>query len=736
MEPASPDSSAAPSEHVVQFYDCDSYLVESVGRFVGAGLGGGDTVVVIATEPHRVELEKSLVDRGLDVGRARAEGRYVAMDAAATLSQVMLEGLPDPQRFADVVGGTLRQAAAAPASQVRAFGEMVTLLWADGKPEAALRLEELWNDLARELPFSLLCAYPIGAFQHPEQSPAFREICDAHGGVIPAEIHTALASPEERRRAIAHLQQQVGTLEAEIARRRLADHSVSRLAAIVESSDDAIIGKTLDGVVTSWNSAAERIFGYAAAEMVGQPISRIIPPEQKDDFPRILGTIRRGERVEHFETVRLRKDGRRIHVSLTVSPIRDATGRVIGASKIARDVTERKRMDAEREQLLGIIQRAAAEAEEASRSKDEFLAMLAHELRNPLSAVRNAVVSARLDRTRLDHALEIACRQTEQLGRLVDDLLDMSRITLGRVRLNREPTSVAAILRGAVETTRFLIEDRGHLLSLSLPPDDLRVDGDPVRLEQVVVNLLNNAAKYTEPGGRIDLSAKGRNGEAVIRVRDSGIGIAPDMLARIFNPFVQAGRGLDRARGGLGIGLTVVRSFVTLHGGRVEAHSAGLGKGAEFVVRLPVSATSRAPAAPRETVAGSPTAARILVVEDNPDAAEGLMMLLEVFGHRVRLARDGPTALEDARADAPDVMLVDIGLPGMDGYEVARRVRQQPELRRVVLTALTGYSSEEAKRRTVAAGFDHHLVKPVDPARLRSFIAQVAPSGPTNSVGR
>jgi two-component system, chemotaxis family, CheB/CheR fusion protein len=509
---------------------------------------------------------------------------------------------------------------------------------------------------------------------------------------------------------------------------RVESEVAARLAAIVESSDDAIVGKSLEGIVTSWNRGAERLFGYTADEMVGQSILRIIPSDRQGEFSKILGTIRRGDRVDHFETERVHKDGHRIFVSLTVSPIRDASGSVVGASKIARDVTDRRKLDAEREEMLGVVQLARAEAELASRFKDEFLVTLSHELRSPLSAVQSAIMSARLDEGGREHALEIAYRQGEQLTRLVDDLLDLARIKQGRIRLNRESVSVVELLERAVETTRSLVERRRHTLSVSLPPAALRVHGDALRLAQAVVNLVTNAAKYTQPGGRIELRASAEGHEAVIRVRDNGSGIPPDLLQGIFEPYVQAPHRRERGEAGLGIGLTVVQNFMALHGGRVEAFSEGIGKGAEFVVHLPAAAETVARAPDKDVVARGPLgeAADILVVEDNPDAAEGLALLLKAFGQRVRVAKDGPTALEAAGADAPTLMLVDIGLPGMDGYEVARRARQLPGLRSIVMVALTGFGYEEDRKRALAAGFDAHFTKPVDPAILRSLVARVA----------
>jgi PAS domain S-box-containing protein len=392
------------------------------------------------------------------------------------------------------------------------------------------------------------------------------------------------------------------------------------------------------------------------------------------------------------------------------------------AERIALGIERSARIDAER--------RVRETLEASNRTKDEFLAMLGHELRNPLSAVRNAVATATRDESRRPRALEIAERQAEQLGRLIDDLLDVARITQGRITLRKERVHLNEIIEHAMESTRSLIESRGLELSIAIAPEPIRVDADPARLQQVLVNLLSNAAKYTEPGGRIDLTSERRGDEVVVRIRDTGIGIAPEMLPRIWDLFTQSDRALDRAQGGLGIGLTVARRLVELHGGRIEAFSEGLGAGAEFVVTLPAlpaASEEVRPPVPPEPVPRR--TARVLVVEDNRDAAESLLMLLELLGHRVRAVYDGVTALDAARANTPDVMLIDIGLPDMDGYEIARRVRRDPDLKQVVLVALTGYGREEDKQQAMAAGFDYHLVKPVSPDALHGLVTRLTKEG-------
>jgi PAS domain S-box-containing protein len=799
-----------------------------------------------------------------------------------------------------------------------------------------------------------------------------------------------------------------------VAERRHAERERHRLAAIVDSSQDAIVSKTLDSVVRSWNAAAEEMFGYSAAEMIGEPITRLIPPERVEEEEMILARLRRGERVEHYETVRVRKDGRLIDVSLTISPIRDGYGRIVGASKIARDITERKRADAalreseQRFRLLadtvpaiiwtaapdgaitwandrwsefagakleesgrrwpelvlhpddrtrwlaawtralrdgtpleielrlrrydgvhrwcvtravplrdgsgriaqwvgttndidhrkraeettrflaeasaalasltdpestlqqvaslsvpqfadwcavdvleidGTVRRMAvahadptrrdlvrelerryppsanarrgflqavrtgesewaatipddllaglaedeehlrilrgvglrsyvsvplksrlrvlgamtfaiagsgrvyepndvraaedlasrtviamenanllATLREADRRKDEFLAMLAHELRNPLAPIRNAAQILRLQGSSGQDLLwsaDVIERQVHQMTRLVDDLLDVSRITRGKIELRKEAVELASVVRSAVEASRPLIEKWEHQLTVVVPPEPIRLEADATRLAQVLSNILTNAAKYTDQGGHIRLAVERLGDEVLVRVKDDGIGIPKDALPRIFDMFTQLPGSLDRSEGGLGIGLTLVRRLVELHGGAVEARSEGPGKGSEFIVRLPIA---RDAARLREPSVGDLTGVaprRILVVDDNRDAAESLGMLLEMIGNEVRLAHDGLEAVTAAAEFRPDVVLLDLGLPKLNGYEAARAIREGTGGDGVLLVALTGWGQEEDRRRSRAAGFDHHLTKPVDFEALRKLLASV-----------
>jgi PAS domain S-box-containing protein len=502
-------------------------------------------------------------------------------------------------------------------------------------------------------------------------------------------------------------------------RKRVGD-AERLLAAIVESSDDVIISKTLDGTITSWNRAAERTFGYTAAEALGRHISLIAPPEGAEDMERILARIRRGERVDHYETKRRAKDGRIIDVSLTVSPVRDEAGTIVGASKVARDISDKKRSDE-------ALKRSEERLRDANRRKDEFLAMLAHELRNPLSAINSAVqVARRSDAAQaLDWSTDVVQRQVKHLARLLDDLLDVSRISRGKIQLREEVVDAALIINSAVETVRPLIDGRKHELTVSFRAGPLRVKADPVRLEQVVVNLLTNAARYTPPGGRVWLTAERDGADVVIEVRDTGVGIPPEHLPQMFELFTQGHHTLARTEGGLGIGLTLVKNLVEMHGGTVVASSEGEGQGSQFAVRLPaVEAPPAEPApAPQAADRTAARASRILVVDDNADSARGLARLLKLLGHEVRTAHDGPAAVAAARAECPDVVLLDIGLPGMDGYEVARQLRETQNGHRPVIIGVSGYGQEDDRRRAREAGFDHHLVKPIDHDTLLSLLS-------------
>ena len=695
----------------------------------------------------------------------------------------------------------------------------------------------------------------------------------------------------------------VSEVARDIEAQKGGERASSQLAAIVESSDDAVVSKSLEGIIQSWNAGAERIFGYTADEIIGKHITTIIPAELQDEERTIIDRIRTGERIEHFDTIRLGKNGRRIAVSLTVSPIRDPRGTIIGASKIARDITDRQRahreihesrhklaseasalarlseastrlwesknlatgldeilstvmaladstkgniqllnpgrntlsivaqegfdagflatfehMSAEDRgascgraltarrpviiedvladetyapfhevaraagyravvsvplfgadgsklgaisvhfpnphrpteaqmrrlqvycrQASDFIQRIGLEhtlrereaaLRDADRRKDEFLALLAHELRNPLAPILYAVSALRhpaATAEQKDRSYDVVERQVAHMSRLLDDLLDISRITLGTVALKKEPTSLATAIETSIETAQPFIDAKRHELTIDLPGHPVLFEADPVRLAQIFSNLLINAAKYTTRGGHIELSATNGDGQVIVSVRDSGIGIAAEMMPKIFNLFSQAQPALGRTEEGLGVGLTMVRALVELHGGTIEARSEGIGHGSEFIVRLPVGQLSQSPEEPINGKSMAPSRPlRVLVVDDNRDAADSCAMMLKFSGHQVETAYNGTRALQVGESFRPHVVLLDIGLPDINGYEVARRIRDSAWGAELPLVAVTGWGKEEDRERAYAAGFDHHLTKPVVPEAVESVVSAIA----------
>jgi PAS domain S-box-containing protein len=676
------------------------------------------------------------------------------------------------------------------------------------------------------------------------------------------------------------------TVIQDITERKKAQRAQTLLGAIIESSDDAIISKDLNGMIMSWNRGAERLFGYLEQEVIGKSITILIPSERYEEEVEILRRLRQGERIEHYETLRLTKDGRWVNVSLTISPIRDDKGQIIGASKIARDITERKQIEttvqkqSERlrlmweaasvlltteepdkmlrglfhkialhfgldtyfnfmvnhtgdalqlESCIGIPEEVAQtitrlefgqavcgnvalrgapitatfiqesddsmtqlvnsfgiraytcnplmadgrllgtlsfasrtrdqfeadeleflrtithyvtvayerlrlvrELKDNDRRKDEFLATLAHELRNPLAPLRNGLQILRLAEDNPDtveQARAMMDRQVQQMVRLIDDLLDLSRISQGKIDLRKERVNLSVILENAIEISRPLIEQSGHRFTCNLPLEPVFVDADVTRLAQVFANLLNNAAKYTRKEGRIQLNVRQQGSEVVVSVKDNGIGIPVFMLTKVFEMFIQVNPS-GVSQDGLGIGLSIARRLVEMHGGTIEAHSEGNGAGSEFIVRLPtlLPATARRQAPNAESEKDKASAGwRILVADDNEDSAASMAILMKMLGNDVRTASDGLSAVKEAALFRPDVILMDIGMPEMDGYEACRHIREQPWGREIVIIALTGWGQEEDRRQSQEAGFTHHLVKPVDLSALERLLAQLPP---------
>ncbi|HTD13663.1 MAG TPA: PAS domain S-box protein [Chthoniobacterales bacterium] len=543
----------------------------------------------------------------------------------------------------------------------------------------------------------------------------------------------------------------------DVTLRNQANFVSRRLAAIVDNSDDAIVAKDLNGIITSWNQGAQRIFGYSAEEMIGTSIKRIIAPDRQQEEDQILARLRQGERVDHFDTVRVTKDGRELHVSLTISPIKDTNGKVIGASKIARDITDRKlaeaalrgaqkaaeEANAEKARLLDSERIARAEAERANRVKDEFLATLSHELRTPLNAMLGWAAILR-EKESLDQqvtqGLEAIDRNSRIQAQIIDDLLDMSRIISGKVRLDVQPLDLPAILLEAVDTMRATASQKGIRLQTVIDPLNASILGDPNRLQQVFWNLLSNAIKFTPKGGRVQVSLQRVNSHVDVTVIDTGEGIPPDFLPYIFNRFQQADASITRRHGGLGLGLAIVKNLVELHGGTVQAKSDGVGQGATFIVSLPLtvfhpppdgeewehpkSTPNELPSRPDVSLKG----VRVLAVDDDADARSLLKVMLESAGATAYLAGSAQEGLEQLLNQEVDVLICDIGMPETDGYALLRQIRtlDDPQKSEVAAVALTAYARLQDRMEAMQAGFQNHLPKPVEPAELLAVVHSLA----------
>lgn len=649
---------------------------------------------------------------------------------------------------------------------------------------------------------------------------------------------------------------------------RDAEELRSRLAAIVESSDDAIISKTLDGMIVTWNEGATRTFGFSPEEAIGRPITILIPPDRLDEEPAILARLRQGERIDHFETVRRRKDGTLIDISLTVSPVRNAAGEIVGASKIARDIsqqkraeealrlsgqrfrlmadsapvfiwisdqakariwfnkgwlnftgrpidkeqgfgwtqnvheddlahclqtygegfdtrkpfrseyrirradgqarwiieqasplfegpggsfsgyigscvdiTESKQLQAEREETLKAERAAREEAERVGRLKDEFLATVSHELRTPLNAILGwATLLRRLDPKSDDHVrgLETIERNARVQGQIIADLLDMSRIISGKVQLDVQPIDLDEVINAALDAVRLSIEAKKLRLRVTLDARAGKLRGDPGRLQQVFWNLLTNAVKFTPSGGRIDVVMERVNSHVEVSVEDSGMGIKTEFLAFVFDRFRQADSSTTRRHGGLGLGLSIVKHLVELHGGSVRVKSGGEGQGSTFVVALPISVIRTEDTGRHERPAfadvdvssielPSLAGVRALVVDDQPDARILICRLIEEQGGRCILAEGGADALKIVGEEDVNILISDIGMPEFDGYELIRRIRNlhDSRARSVPAIALTAYARTDDRQRALLAGFQMHVSKPVEPRELIAGIASL-----------
>jgi PAS domain S-box-containing protein len=531
-----------------------------------------------------------------------------------------------------------------------------------------------------------------------------------------------LVYPLEPRELLANVEAMLRVRRAERATREQRE----LLRVTLGSIADGVIATDAAGVVTFINPAAQLLTGWPEGEAARQPLCEVLRAVDErtgepapDPVSAVLRTGQSPPAGNH--KVLVARDGTRRPIDDSAAPIRDDAGRSVGVVIVFRDVSERRSLEAE-------ISRQMEDLAERDRRKDEFLAMLAHELRNPLAPIRNGLEILRLNLGKEPSFGQVGGmmgRQLAHLVRLVDDLMDVSRISRGKIELRKEPVDLGKAVRRTLDTMGPAIQMRGHRLEVTTPEEPVFIEADPARVEQIVGNLLTNAAKYTKPGGTIQIAAGREGDQAFVRVRDNGIGIRPEMLERIFETFQQADRVAGQLSEGLGLGLSLVRRLTELHGGSVTALSEGPDRGSEFVVRFPVLAQPAAasPSTPSPAAAARPL--RILVVDDNAAAAESLAILLRSSGHDVRTAGDGPAALDVARSFAPQAVLLDIGLPGgMDGYEVARQVRLLPGMSGVFLVALTGYGQDEDRRRSQEAGFQSYMVKPADPVELRGLLAR------------
>jgi PAS domain S-box-containing protein len=515
------------------------------------------------------------------------------------------------------------------------------------------------------------------------------------------------------------------------------------LTAIIESADDAIVSKTLEGIITSWNKGAERIFGYTSEEVVGKSITILIPEERLHEEPRTLAKLRRGERIEHYETVRVRKDRSLVDISLTVSPIRGADGTIIGASKIARDISERRQAEKERARLLAHEQEARQEAEEANRLKDEFLATLSHELRTPLTAILGwayLLRSGKLGEKSMTDALETIERNARAQSQLIDDLLDISRIITGQLRLDIRQVEPSSFIESAIEALRPAAEAKGVRVQQVIDAEVNTISGDAARLQQVVWNLLSNAIKFTPRDGLVQVRLERINSHIEIAVSDTGAGISPQFLPYVFDRFRQADQTTTRYYGGLGLGLAIVRQLIELHGGTVHAESPGEGKGATFTAKLPINPIydSRSFAEPAHIEAremplplfSGPErldGLRVLVVDDETDAREMLRIGLGQCGAEVTTASSVQEALAALKAARPEIVISDIGMPDEDGYELIKKVRALAleDGGKVPAIALTAYARTEDRLRALRAGYQMHVTKPVDLPELVAVMASL-----------
>jgi PAS domain S-box-containing protein len=722
-------------EHFVRFYQEDSHLYNSVGPFLWEGLEAGDGVVVIATPEHRGGFERCFREAGLDVLAAKERGDLTILDAEETLSRFLIgdltRGILDPEAFNNVVGRVMAQAAAGTTPRkVRAYGEMVALLFRQGNVEATTDLEDLWNRLALTHSFRLCCAYTLGDFNRVTHLEPFRRICALHTHVAPAESYDQGASPADRDRQVAALQQRAAALEGEIDHRKQIEETLRgrdrELTDFLENATEGLHWVGPDGIVVWANRAELELLGYSRAEYVGHHISEfhtdaVVAAD-------MLARLANGEDLHGFEARLRAKDGSIKHVLVNSSVYREGE-RFIHTRCFMRDITDWKTAQAERDSLLLRERAAREEAERAKQLKDEFLAIVSHELRTPLNAIMGwthvlrSAATPQPEQTR--RALEVIDRNARIQTQIVSDVLDISRITSGKLLLNPTQVDARQLVSAALESVRPSAEARKIALDAALPSEPRYVWVDAGRMQQVVGNILSNAVKFTRSGGRVSVTLDARGPDVEITVRDTGKGIAPAFLPHVFERFRQADSSIIRNHGGLGLGLAIVKHLVELHRGRVEASSAGPGRGATFRVVLPLMVVAGDPAPAEGRPVPRLEGVCALVVDDHEDGLELVAMILTQQGARVLKARDAARALDLLREQRPTVLVSDLEMPGESGYDLMEKVRALPASQGGLTPAiaLTAYARSDDRVRALMAGFQAHLSKPTRPHELASAVA-------------
>jgi PAS domain S-box-containing protein/excisionase family DNA binding protein len=717
-------------EHFVQFYEDDAFLEDSVASYVGTGLENNEGAVVIATREHRVAIAKKLKARGIDLNEARARGQYVALDAAETLDRFMVNGMPDPQLFMQVAGRVLRQVLEG-RKRARAFGEMVAILWNEGNKAAAIRLEQLWNELARVHSFALFCAYPMSAFEGDGQADPLKEVCTCHTRVIPAESYASLSRPEDRLAAITLLQQKAQSLSAEIEHRKEVEKALVQrereLSDFFENAMEGIHQVGADGVVLWANRAELNMLGYERDEYVGHHISEFHVDQPV--IEEILRNLRAGQSLLD-QPARLRcKDGSIKDVLINTNAYFE-DGEFIHTRCFTRDVTARMKVEEE-------LRAAKAAAEEANRAKDRFLAVLSHELRTPLTPVLMTTAMMESEpglSPRVREDLAMIRRNIALETQLIDDLLDLSRVTNGKMVLHKRDLDVHPLVRNVLEMVSADASGKQIQIELELNAKRDRVHGDSARLHQVIWNLLKNAIKFTPENGRVCIRSRNEcGGRLTIEVQDTGIGIERADLPTIFNAFEQGEEGVARRFGGLGLGLAISKTVVEMHQGTITAQSEGRGSGALFTVGLTTitAADQPAQAAHPARCASEAQPIRILLVDDHVDTLKVLRRILESDGHSITSATSVREAARAAGTGSFDLLISDIGLPDGTGMDVVRSVRASHP--KVPAIAMTGFGMEQDIRKSEEAGFTMHLTKPVDVNSLEAAI-RVLTSGASSSI--